>query len=621
MTQNKFLYESFNARYLSLEEIANSFIVNDQYEKLIMNNHSLLMGPRGSGKTTLLKMLTPASQYYWKGQGTLQGIPFIGVYIPTDIQWKRQIEHFENLLKGKPVYSELISKQIVTTNILIALCETFASIIEFMDRKEDILEIEAKLSKELISEWKIPTPTSPTISSIIQSLLRRIKDINALVNRCKHQPDNKVEFPEYFYENYFDLVVIGCFVFKKYFQEDDFFANSTFRWALCFDELEIAPKWLQMDLLDKIRSTNQNIILKLTTSPIVSLVDQLKKDFYKVDGRENEDYKIIRTWTYNETESNKWGIFGSKLIKNKLSRTFDYEIDEHEIFGIDSIDRNLAESFKGSDKNLGSYEKGSIVWQLFLESAKIDVSFRKFLELKGINPINPHPIDKSQEDEIFRKIKPIVTYRYQYRKELGLRRSRRNASLYYGLPFIYKICDGNPRALIGLIDEFLLKGKKNSFGHIQPFYINNQSAIITSVSERYLSLIETHPDSNILHNNRYINLGKILRVIGEFFQKKLLFEDFLMDPYGSFVVDDSVNPKIIELLELAVHLGAIIYLDPSESITSQGIIGKKFRLTYLLHPYFKLPKREYTSVNLGTIINKKGSKILNQKLLFEEEEL
>ena len=92
-----------------------------------------------------------------------------------------------------------------------------------------------------------------------------------------------------------------------------------------------------------------------------------------------------------------------------------------------------------------------------------------------------------------------------------------------------------------------------------------------------------------------------------------------MDPVGSFTIDDKVNHQVIDLLELAVHLGAIIYLNPTEAITSSGLIGKKFRLTYLLHPIFRLPKREYTSIKLSNILNKTGSNNLNQALLFNED--
>jgi len=67
--QNKtLLYDTFNAKYLSYQEVADSFISNTEFYQLQANASILLMGPRGCGKTTLLKMLTPAGLHYWSGE-------------------------------------------------------------------------------------------------------------------------------------------------------------------------------------------------------------------------------------------------------------------------------------------------------------------------------------------------------------------------------------------------------------------------------------------------------------------------------------------------------------------------------------------------------------------------
>lgn len=89
-----------------------------------------------------------------------------------------------------------------------------------------------------------------------------------------------------------------------------------------------------------------------------------------------------------------------------------------------------------------------------------------------------------------------------------------------------------------------------------------------------------------------------------------------MTPNGSFIVDEKVPPKLVELIELGVQLGAIIYINPNEAISGKGIIGKRFRLSYLLHPYFRLPKREYDAVQLSKITNQHDSKLIKQTLLF-----
>ena len=59
------LYESFNARNYTPSQVAETFIPNDDYESLWLNQHSVVLGPRGSGKTTLFKMLTVPGIYKW----------------------------------------------------------------------------------------------------------------------------------------------------------------------------------------------------------------------------------------------------------------------------------------------------------------------------------------------------------------------------------------------------------------------------------------------------------------------------------------------------------------------------------------------------------------------------
>lgn len=621
MTKEKLLFDSFNARYMSYEEVVYSFIPNDHYSELIKNNHTLLMGPRGSGKTTLLKMLTPSAQYHWqKKNKSGDSLPFTGIYIASDIQWKRQIEQLESDFQSEPDFASRISNHLVTINVLISLVNTFEEVIELnSEMSEDLITVESKICSELISEWSIEKPISPNFSSIIQSLLKRLKDINARVRFAKNRPKrNDDDLPSYFNEDYFDLVRIGCHIFKKHTAK--ILPHLPFRWALCFDELEISPKWLQMQLLDKMRSTSQEFILKLTTVPIISLLDRAKKQQYSIEAQENEDYRVIRTWAFDEGESNALLEFCEKLFIEKLKNKFNSSFRIEDIFGSDSLDRNLKSTFSNrglEESRADAYEKGTILWQLFKEYALIDSSFRQFLISQDINPLNPVPVKENQKDAIFRKIKPIVTYRFQYRTTTGLR-SRRNPDLFYGIPYIYKICDGNPRLLIGLIDEFISKMSLDENSKIKRLSISKQSATIQAFSELHLHLIETNPEANLEHFGRHLQLGKILKFIGDYFSSRFLSKDFEMDPVNCFVVDKNVDEKIVILLEVALHLGAIIYVNPKQSVAADGIVGKKFRLSYLLYPHFKLPRIQYKSINLSKILHSKEYSSLNQSSLFNE---
>lgn len=620
------LYDSFNARYLGYDEIAELFIANAQYNDLVKSNHSLLMGPRGSGKTTLLKMLTIPAQHFWLQKQSRDSITvkpsFFAIYIPTDVHWKKQMVDFEDEFKDKPQYRNVISRLVVCTNILISTCQTFIDLLEFKRKSDDDPRFEGELAEQLILDWKISRPVAANLWSIKHSLLNRLREINNHIKKVRtlKLEEKDIEYPDYFYDEFLDLVSLACDSFENIFKKDDHFTIAPFKWALCFDELEIAPSWLQLELLTVLRSlSNQKLLFKLTMVPLVMINDK-QDDSIEMTAREREDFSIIRTWTYSQTSINYWEQFSRKLIEDKFRRR-NPKINPISLFGSDNLDRNLAYSF-GTEVDLNlkkRYGEGSLIWFLFRELSVIDSSFREFLRRNGISPTNPVPVEERQKDTIFRKIKPIAVHRFQFKSHIiGKMRSRKNASLYYGLPRLYDLCDGNPRALIGLIDEFLDKIVIDRDNLAKPFDINVQSNIISYVSKKYLLLLQNHPDANIPYYNKYMNLGSVLEKIGKYFEERIIVDAFTMDPVNCFIVDKDTPQEVTDLLKVAMHLGAIIYLNPEESVSKATLVGKKFRLSYLLFPNFRLPIVEYNPTPLSKIL-RKGTDKIDQLLLFESQ--
>ncbi len=624
--ENKTLYDSFNARYLDYNEIAELFIVNSQYLDLIKNNHSLLMGPRGSGKTTLLKMLAMPAQYFYrlkhpKDNETIDP-PFFAIYIPTDVHWKKQMDDFEDEFKDRQAYKSIITRLIVATNVIISTCQTFIHLLEFREKTEDGLRKEAELAQQLIIDWKLKKPIAANLWSIKHSLLSRLGEINNHIKKVRTLKikETDIEYAEYFYDEFLDNVTLGCDAFENIFKDDLYFSNLNFKWALCFDELEIAPNWLQFELLSLLRSlSNQKLLFKLTMVPLV-MIDNKNGELVEITAREGQDFSIIRTWTYSQTSINNWESFSRKLIQDKFRRN-NVKINPVTLFGADSLDRNIEITFSNEDnfKSKRGYTEGSSIWFLFKELSIIDSTFRDFLKNNNISPSNPIPNHEGQKDSIFRKVKPLALHRYQFKSHIiGRMRSRKNPSLYYGLPKLYNICDGNPRALIGLIDEFIEKLVIELDGTTKPLDINFQSRIISEVSKKYLLLLQNHPDANIPYYNKYMNLGIILEKIGRYFEERIIVDRFSMDPINCFVVDKDTPQEVTDLLKVAMHLGAIIYLNPDESVSKTSLVGKKFRLSYLLFPNYRLPIVEYNHTALSKIL-RKGTDKIDQLLLFETQ--
>src|SRR5260370_24511062 len=188
MNHSETLYDSFNARNIPAKEVAKTFVVNDEFDRLLKNSPVILMGPRGSGKTTLLKMFTLEGLYSWvapEEKETRERIPFCAVYIPTDVHWKRQMAHTEKELTHLPKFARRVSEAAVTLNVLKAILSAFEERIRYehaSDRKMEI-GICALLADCWYLEPRVPDFKSlrTTIGQMVNGLAAGIHEMR---DRC-----------------------------------------------------------------------------------------------------------------------------------------------------------------------------------------------------------------------------------------------------------------------------------------------------------------------------------------------------------------------------------------------------------------------------------------------------
>jgi hypothetical protein len=596
------LYDTFNAKYLSFQEVANSFIVNDEYQQLLVNSHTLLMGPRGCGKTTLLKMLTPAALDFWPSPAASQikdEIPFTAVYIPTDIQWKSQLQYLERHLGNNQDFNEKISEFLILTNVQVQLCRTFESLIRIRDlATSNKLILEEEICKELINTWEIEKPVAGTLANIELSLLKRVDSINRHISRAIYLNGQENLFegmPDYVFSNFLPTISRACQIFE----------NSgilrTNRWALCFDELEIAPKFFQNKLYTLLRSSDPKFLFKLTTTPLVSVDED-------VLASQDNDFRAVRLWVFDESGLVKWEKFCDKLIQDRILRQLKSNIiAPKDVFGEYNINEIIRAELQIKGNPPDGAFSGSFDNLLFKSMAERDQTFRQFLLSRKIDPNNPVAKNNIDNKSIFLKHRVKVLYRHIFKD-----RTRKVPAVHFGTPHIYDLCDGNPRSVIGLVDEMLLFLNRDS-AEKQNISFNKQSEIIQNVSKKYFNLIKNHPNSTILVRNKQYNVAlDLLRKIGNYIYRRIVKDDFDKSTPTTFTVDTEIDHKILILLEHALHLGAIIYLDPIESLSKTGLVNKRFRLSYLLSPLFRIPNRVDGQANLATILREEDKADQNE---------
>ena len=247
-------------------------------------------------------MLHPRALNEWNTQeakAVKANIPFVGIYIPADRQWKSQLDNFKKYLVGNNKIIDDVFRGVVNVNILIATCDTFSSLIEINKCNS---KFEVDLSLKLIEYWNIPLPIPPNLDDIIIKLRAMVNDFNTLVER----QNLNVDLPDICYSDFVDLLSISIDCFESVNKNYSSPIALKDKWALCFDELEITPQYLQKKIIEQnLRSRNQKIIFKLTSTPgLVELFDETNN----LSPSELDDYTKLKLWVYDNRSQKNWRV-------------------------------------------------------------------------------------------------------------------------------------------------------------------------------------------------------------------------------------------------------------------------------------------------------------------------
>lgn len=588
------IFPTYNARHYAPSEVAESFIWSENFGKLLQTNHSVILGARGCGKTTLMKMLTLPALYSWKNikaESIKNEIGFYAIYISTDIYWDVKNQAYYSQLKQFGDLPLLLSKFSVATNVFTSICETFLNVIKYeLNDLDNAKEIE--LSKYLIESWKLNS-IIPNIKFVKEALNKRIDEVNQMLQNIifNHDKDKSLKYPDFFYLSFETSLESIIPVFERVYN-----IIGKKQWALCFDELEFAPLWLQKELFLSLRSRKQYILYKLSASPILPTeLENSIKGMYRASV--GNDYELIKMWNLPEDEK-----FSIELIESLLKKKYPLA-EASDYFGTNDI-------YNGKQN---SYEKGSDFYVQMIELIKKDNSFKEFLKDKKVKLSNPVPTSEDQKDVLFRKIKPIVYYRNFFiksKKDLikTKYRSRKTNTLLSGIEVLSKVCDGNPRWLIGIINSILAKSDENGADKSVQF----KQLILTA--KRFQNVM-----GNIPVGNNKLSIIDITDKVAMFFSNQVLGDKFLMDPKGTFFVDDDnskIPDNIVELIEKGISQGAFILLDSNEDSFDFQIRNRRFKLSYLFFALYDLPLRNYTKVNLSICLRGADLSDVNQISLF-----
>jgi energy-coupling factor transporter ATP-binding protein EcfA2 len=598
------IFQSFNARALTPSQVAKTFVPSDSFAQLAQRRHSMILGPRGSGKTTLLKMLQPAAIEAWEHPDAdkyASNIEFTGVFVPFDRSWRAQIDALGGSRQANQGHS-LLGTAAFTTHVYRALVSAFLSRISTQGAYREHRRVsmspsqQADLSAQLYQAWKIPGGPK-SLLGLRSSLGQRLAEIGSLGRKMmaagESDTNDRFQHLDWVYSPFIDGVAAALDAWEATLEK------AEERWALLFDELELAPADIKRILFESLRSRDSRLLFKLALSPFDSEVPLGSRP---EDAQAGDDYDPIPLWFSEKRDTLPFcGELWNAMLKEK-----DIEpVSPRAAFGRSKFD-SPQENWR-NDEGKTAYGLGTRWQRMFSQLEEIDPTFRRYLAARGYKSEELELIPPDSRAAEIRKISPLVAARLFFlrdelrlTKRLSKRRSRKRLTLYTGWETLCAVSEGNPRWFIGLIKPLLDATGSKGLRVSQSL----QAIAIASAAERYRAALRTIPVHSQVARKKTLGLLSILDSIGDYFRREQIDAPFAPEPPGSFIVDGDSSDELVEAVGQALNAGALVLVDKTEENRKVGELRhRRLRLCYLLVAHYgAIPRLEH-AVSLKRILH------------------
>lgn len=618
MTNLQTLFDTFNAKHKSEWEVAATFVrppgVIDQ---LISKNNVVLTGPRGSGKTTLLKMLTAPALASWIGEDAdyvKARADFVSIFIPADRSWHGQLKELTSNVSDPDGVSTagLLGIATFTTHIFKAIVGSF------LDWQGELVQHDAAISKilpqisyaqeqaiveNLASAWRLE-PKAKTFFELRASLSSRLAEIGLLKNKLKYSlPGQATSHPDFLFIDYREGIKLAHSLHNA--------ASGlpSRRWLMMFDELEVAPSEIQDALIRDLRGTFEQsfICYRLALAPynrnFVGPSDEMGVSV------QNDFLHINLSFPRKER-----GLLFSRQICASILRQSGIEHDEEFVLGrsilaFDDPETEIDDDGKSSSK----YGLSSSLGKVFSSLAERDSSFAQYLLNRGVHLGDVENLSELKMAATLRKVRNIVIIRNYFSKpsKSGLAaeglatRSRKTYRLYSGVPSLLALADGNPRSLINLLTPLIRQFKEQGSAH------RVSESVQADEIEKAIRIVRSLLRSIPVTEQKKAGGGAVLRVlddIGSAFYGGIVATKFSEQPPLSFRVDAGQSPAMLSALGKALNMGALIHVpDQGSDEIISSLVGKRFRISYLLSAYYKLPLSLDREVSLSKLLSQRSA--------------
>lgn len=598
----------FNARDLSATQIAKRFIAPAAFKRLLKESHCVLEGPRGSGKTTLLRMLTPEAFALWADQNAQPTIPFIGVFVPADVRWAKQMN--TRLIRiTDSLTREVIQQAIFSVAVNIAFidtiekCSTLAS--QYSEKYPslffEISRVNQANAVNVLSElWQLEVPV-PSFNGIRLALRKRQLALGNIALMLAGGGD------------FADIQRSHAFLSSTWLDNlvtavesiNDVFDRPNQSWALLLDELEIIQPDLLTSIVGALRSTSPKLRFKLAMSPtgsdLIPTTDQ-------GNPTGDNDFRPIRLWYDNRKQGREFAekLFLSALVERGCAQS-DQALSDLLTESVDQEEYD--EQPVAADLSKDTSQKDRIA--IFSRLYEKDESFKLLLDTRNIDPKEPPISDSQQHGSWVRKITPIARHRDlevdQFAIATGKAKKKgghKGYQSYIGHPNLIDLAEANPRWVLTLAEAVAAQSEDSS-QRVSTRTV--QGAAIRNFVENFVAKLKVYPTGPSTSTRRWTTF-QFIASLADAISSSIYDGPFNTDPAMSFTIDARALQQYGEYIQTCIDLGALVIMrsgGPSSDLSTPdvcGLLGSRVRLSYRLAPHFRLPLRSIKEQALSSAL-------------------
>lgn len=583
MSQNESaLFEALNAKKLSPEEVAATFVIPPQYEQLVGPDHAFLIGPRGSGKTTLLRMLQGQALTSWSHERAelyRRRIRYSSVFLPADRLWASQVPN--------PEVGAQLGIAAFSTQLLYALVETMLYRLGDYEEATDIhhpAELRHRSEVALVAEcaeaWGLKIRT-PSLLGLQGALDLRLNHIADLVEERLRQ-DRELADELWLRQSPVQSFRFGVRAFNRHA------GQPRHRWALLLDEMELAPEAVHHALRQALRGGDESLILKLSFSP----VDRYAISTVHVeDATPDNDFRPIYLWYGKRIGSRR---FTGGLWKRMMLESSGSSRSAQVVLGHSEID------VSGASWRNAPYGPESRQFALIQKMHDRDAAFADYLDRMNVDLSNIESLSYSKRSATLRKVYPLLVFRdavLTFVDGHPERRTRKKITeCFTGSDAVFAALEGNPRWVKAVFSKLIA-----AYDGKTAVPRGYQYDVLKEAAQRFEALLRLLPVDGHVPNGSVLSL---LDDIAAYFSSRA-FGEFTADPPSTFKVDDKVDPMIVQALTTALSAGAVVHLRTRKSpVVLPDLYGERFRLAYLLgiRDKLEIPLRLGKATNLSSIL-------------------